>query len=153
MKIGIATSARQRIRDLQVGCPYPIVLMYKFKVKDTEVSKREKEVHEKLKGWRIRGEWFEENLAIYDLIYEVESGIKPIKLNLPNHLVKKRNLTLDVENYISQIEGEFLNVDIQKALQIVEPNDKSNLRQILHRLKQKGKIKSAEKNGKYITVD
>lgn len=56
VKVGFTkTDPERRIRSLQTGCPFPILLLgYVFGSVD-----REQELHDVFKDWRVCGEWFE----------------------------------------------------------------------------------------------
>ena len=71
IKIGVSMDLKNRLRNIQVGCPYEIKVLLILK----EMGHIEKSLHERLKNWRTRvncGEWFEyESLpSLPDWIYE-----------------------------------------------------------------------------------
>ena len=58
-KIGKTASPKleNRLGILQVGCPYPHILIFSKYCKDA--YKQELQIHKKYWHYRIRGEWFE----------------------------------------------------------------------------------------------
>lgn len=60
VKIGRAASVRERVSQIQTGCPYPIREVYSCDVLDeNEGAMREAQMHEIHAGSRIKGEWFD----------------------------------------------------------------------------------------------
>jgi hypothetical protein len=67
---------------------------------------------------------------------------------------EERNLSTEVKNFVGVTDGEFRVTEVAQALQVVTPQDKSALRQALHRLKKDGYItKSGGKDGAYVRVN
>lgn len=59
VKIGLARSAEQRLINLQVGNPRRLMLRAKIgPLSPAQAVYMEKDIHEKLKRFRLRGEWF-----------------------------------------------------------------------------------------------
>jgi hypothetical protein len=56
VKIGYATSMRDRLSTMQVGNPYPIRHLNTFKTDDMEGTERR--LHDRFWAYRARGEWF-----------------------------------------------------------------------------------------------
>jgi len=56
-KIGISEIPEERLQALQIGCPYPLSLIYKRYFK--EPTKVEKLFHKKYHSQQKNGEWFE----------------------------------------------------------------------------------------------
>lgn len=55
VKIGYCKGdPRKRLEHLQVGCPYPLVLIGQLEGGEKE----EAELHQKYRAYRVRGEWF-----------------------------------------------------------------------------------------------
>ena len=78
---------------------------------------------------------------------KVESAIK-------RAMKKERSLAQETENWISVTEGYFSVTDIQRALHIVTPEEKNNLRQIVHRLKKRDMIESyGQKHDTYRLIE
>lgn len=58
-KIGIAKSITNRLKMLQTGNPYPIVLINEyFQNTEAMARKKEKYLHDKYSSKRVNGEWF-----------------------------------------------------------------------------------------------
>lgn len=58
-KVGQSHNAKKRMKQLQVGCPYPLRLL----VEAQGLGHLEKHVHQRCKSYRTRhgsGEWFKE---------------------------------------------------------------------------------------------
>ena len=58
VKVGIATSASQRVRELQTGNPYKLRLLGYSVVRKEWALQWERKAHERLKDYRMEGEWF-----------------------------------------------------------------------------------------------
>ena len=58
-KIGVSQHPKYRIRDLQIGCPYPLILIYKKQFDNVNVRDIESLLHKKYWKKRVGGEWFE----------------------------------------------------------------------------------------------
>lgn len=60
VKIGRASSVRQRMNEFQVCCPFPIRQVYACNVITTKRSvSKEKAMHKMYMGRHFRGEWFD----------------------------------------------------------------------------------------------
>lgn len=60
VKLGRASSIRQRVSEIATGCPYPIRHVYSADVIDKyEGGMREAQMHELYADKRLRGEWFD----------------------------------------------------------------------------------------------
>lgn len=58
VKVGIAASAQTRARELQTGNPYKLRLIGYSVVRKEWALQWERKVHERLKDYRMEGEWF-----------------------------------------------------------------------------------------------
>jgi hypothetical protein len=58
VKIGIAIDVDSRLKGLQTGCPFELLLRYKIKVPKGMERNLEKSLHEKFDRYRVQGEWF-----------------------------------------------------------------------------------------------
>ncbi len=61
VKIGVATDVDRRLKALQIGCPDKLNLIGTMNGGFTE----ERELHRKLRGHRIRGEWYHLNSKVW----------------------------------------------------------------------------------------
>jgi hypothetical protein len=63
VKIGIAENPKKRLSTLASGNPMPLELVFSVATKEGAFSfedeQVEKEVHEELAGYHVRGEWFD----------------------------------------------------------------------------------------------
>jgi hypothetical protein len=62
IKIGRTADMAQRLQDLQVGCPFDLLLLSSLFVDDAE--QLERGLHHRFAAQRIRGEWFEATYAV-----------------------------------------------------------------------------------------
>lgn len=62
VKIGKTTDLPTRLKDLQTGCPYQLVVLCVLP------GKRERELHSLFSSSRVRGEWFTKSEKISDFI-------------------------------------------------------------------------------------
>lgn len=69
-KIGIATDIKKRMSSLQIGNPYQITLVEKYKIPPEKCLYFEQEIHRVLRGCRkhVRGEWFTLGDEVLDVI-------------------------------------------------------------------------------------
>lgn len=58
-KIGKTKNIKQRIKQLQVGCPLTILLVFQFDVNSLIESKLEKTIHRRFAYCKTQGEWFD----------------------------------------------------------------------------------------------
>lgn len=59
VKIGKADDVMRRMLELQTGSPYPLVLLHSIKAENSEHAfALESMIHERLKKYRLSGEWF-----------------------------------------------------------------------------------------------
>lgn len=56
VKIGQAVDPPRRVSELQIGCPYALVLLASWPSADADTEERT--LHEQFRKRRIRGEWF-----------------------------------------------------------------------------------------------
>lgn len=68
IKIGITDCIDQRISILQTGCPFKLDLMGCFYESIEASAKTEKELHRRLRRYRIRGEWFRPAGEVIDAV-------------------------------------------------------------------------------------
>lgn len=81
VKIGRAASVRERVSQIQVGCPYPIREVYSCDVLDEyEGGMREAQMHEIHADHRLKGEWFDpwQRVADDDDIRRFEADMKEV---------------------------------------------------------------------------
>ena len=58
-KFGISNNPKRRIKQLQTGCPYNIKLIFELVLdKDIKAVDVETQLHQHLKRYNVRGEWF-----------------------------------------------------------------------------------------------
>lgn len=90
-KVGSSENPEDRLRKLQVGCPYPLSLIYKHPFK--KAHKIEKFLHKKYSDKRKTGEWFE------------LSGTKSVNLiRLKSDIELMRETQVDIlPNYIPML--------------------------------------------------
>ena len=77
-KVGISEDPEERLKALQVGCPYPLVLIYKKYLKNA--FRVEKALHKSLKNKQEIGEWFRLSKDEIKLIQQGEEGINQLLL-------------------------------------------------------------------------
>jgi hypothetical protein len=68
VKVGVATSIAARMNQLQVGCPFELHLLTKWRSSDA--IGQERRLHAMLKPFEERGEWFKLNAQSWRLIKE-----------------------------------------------------------------------------------
>jgi hypothetical protein len=72
-KVGISRDPARRLKSLQTGHPYPLILHY---TRETEICKTkllEQVIHRHLKMSKTNGEWFD--IVLKDLILEVDYAV------------------------------------------------------------------------------
>lgn len=77
VKIGIAANADQRLRDLQVGNPHELTLVYKLEFASRKIAQEvEIILHRRYANDAVRGEWFSTNAEtlIADIEFAVNVG-------------------------------------------------------------------------------
>lgn len=57
VKIGFATNPHKRLRDLQIGCPLPLTLLWTFLTDNA--PELEAALHRRFRAQRTQGEWFD----------------------------------------------------------------------------------------------
>jgi hypothetical protein len=57
VKIGAATNCAERLSWLQIGCPFPLALLWSWPAPDAAAA--EKALHAQFSQHRVRGEWFD----------------------------------------------------------------------------------------------
>jgi len=75
-KIGVANNIKSRIKVLQTGCPYKIIVLAHLYTLDA--FKIELEIHKKLQRYNTIGEWFTINIDIYNSIVNSYNFIKAV---------------------------------------------------------------------------
>lgn len=80
-KIGTSENPEERLQMLQVGCPYPLALIYKKQF--NKATKIESFLHRKYRYKRTVGEWFEFSK---DEIYLIQQE-QIMKSLLPKHII------------------------------------------------------------------
>lgn len=64
VKIGIAKDPQGRLRDLQVGCPFPLKLLATV----SGGMEKEQRLHEELQEFRMEGEWFQPTPEVFAVV-------------------------------------------------------------------------------------
>jgi hypothetical protein len=59
IKIGVSNNPRSRLETIQTHYPYYLSISFVIKHRSLTAYKLEKQIHEELKGYKLRGEWFE----------------------------------------------------------------------------------------------
>lgn len=72
-KIGISKEPQRRLRSLQTGHPYPLKIHNLKETDLTETKYLERMIHQNLKHYRTKGEWFQIDLK--DAVLEVEYAV------------------------------------------------------------------------------
>jgi hypothetical protein len=67
-KIGSSNNPHSRLKYLQTAMPFEINLVRKIYVDNRKLV--EKKIHEKLKDYRFKGEWFECNLDLINKVFD-----------------------------------------------------------------------------------
>lgn len=94
-KIGKSNSPTSRMFDIQIGNPIKMILIAEKDCKnDLDV---ERELHEKLKKYKVRGEWFLLSISQINKIM-VEYGFKRTKTNFQK---------IDPQSYVEEIENRI----------------------------------------------
>lgn len=57
-KIGVARDVDRRIGHIQIGCPLPLVINYRLRMDRDSAFQTERQAHNLLKDYRMKGEWF-----------------------------------------------------------------------------------------------
>jgi len=68
IKIGVSNSPKNRLKDIQLMCPYKLNLLATIKGD----RKKEQLLHRKFKKYRLHGEWFEDNNEIKKYINKIK---------------------------------------------------------------------------------
>ena len=89
VKIGISRNPEKRISNLQTGSPYDIFIWYKFPVKSAKIMERN--LHEKFKYFRIKGEWFKMHKTIEEFV-EIHKNISKKDLNSEKVIVLRKKV-------------------------------------------------------------
>jgi hypothetical protein len=74
LKIGKANDVRKRARALQTAHPFQLRVLRKFEVGAADVLPLEKEIHKRLKEYRLHGEWFRVQPSIAIRVIEMCSN-------------------------------------------------------------------------------
>lgn len=96
VKIGVSNGVTdRRIRELQSGNPYKIILLNTF-VPIIDAYKYEQQLHKRYKEYRVRGEWFELPIPLLnELLTETKSGI----------IIQQQNISKVVLNNVLYINN------------------------------------------------
>jgi len=91
IKIGITKKVNQRLAMLQIGNPFPLNLLYKFKVPKEKAPRIEQELHKKFRWNKERGEWFKNYPCIENWIEAHKTATKTIGQNRSKkYILRKR---------------------------------------------------------------
>ena len=83
-KIGVAKTPEERLQALQIGCPYPLTLIYKRGFK--KAVKVERLLHKKYRSKQKIGEWFELSASEIELIQQPRTANEMANTLFPNHI-------------------------------------------------------------------
>lgn len=72
-KIGISKNPDKRLKSLQTGHPFPLQIHSARLTDISETKYLERMIHQNLKFYRTKGEWF--NIELKDAILEVEYAV------------------------------------------------------------------------------
>lgn len=76
IKIGYSRNVEGRLLEMQVDCPFDLeLLVVTAGAKDIEPA-----VHDKFRGARVRGEWFEATAELRAFVGELRQGVEVISL-------------------------------------------------------------------------
>lgn len=70
VKIGISTRRRNRLKELQIGCPFPLAYLAVAEWPNSD----EIRIHRVLRAHRAKGEWFKRCPEIESLIKHMQSA-------------------------------------------------------------------------------
>jgi Meiotically up-regulated gene 113 len=70
VKVGFTSNLKRRIRDLQTGNPDPLVLVAKVRSSPEAYRSLERDLHEKLRNHRVRGEWFDAYQEVRSIVID-----------------------------------------------------------------------------------
>ncbi len=103
IKVGRAKDPFQRLRELQTGCPKPIVIRFCFLCENA--AEREGALHRKLAQFRSHGEWF-----------EVDSSYLRNLLNIVNSIGRQGDLTERLVVTNSRLSAENIELRHEKEM-------------------------------------
>ena len=83
-KVGISDNPERRLADMQIGCPYELLLYATALVTDAETV--EKQLHRVLSSVQVRGEWFAISPGEVNTILEKFSQTRRWSLPAPYYL-------------------------------------------------------------------
>lgn len=74
IKVGFTNAVKQRVSNIQSGCPFELFLW--IAIKTPKPKQVEHELHERLEDFKLRGEWFspDENTLDWMLDYFTETN-------------------------------------------------------------------------------
>lgn len=79
IKIGSSDEPDKRMEQLQVGCPYELKMLWKYRENGdntADYETREVDIHKKFQHERVRGEWFHPSRDLVNFISaEMENSI------------------------------------------------------------------------------
>lgn len=80
-KIGRTKDIKKRMKQLQTGASFPLILIHEFSTGDEE-SKLEKTIHRAFAHYKTQGEWFDFDLIeieqVKAIILGLQDGVKII---------------------------------------------------------------------------
>jgi len=66
VKIGVTSNLKHRLTDLQVACPYEVVMERAIKTDHKQIAFWfERALHHELRDYRVRGEWYEDTPEVW----------------------------------------------------------------------------------------
>jgi len=143
-KIGKADDLKQRLHDLQVGCPYELSVSAFLPCELSEAFKLEQMLHRKYSGCRARGEWFKLSRAdLKEICSFNERGISGlIDVSLKEHTFAEYDkAVLDIIRSIykiNKIAFESIIIECSEQIGISE----IDIKETIKRLMQYGEIES-----------
>lgn len=90
VKIGFATDLKQRLKELQIGCPHDLKIVA---VIEGAAPSMERIVHAAFEESRVRGEWFKLDERLESLIAALNLGMQPKNADALDRLMNPRRWT------------------------------------------------------------
>jgi len=72
IKIGITNNISARMREVQVGNPFKVTLLYSIPFEEENARRAESTIHELFNKTNLSGEWFQANQFILDFIENIK---------------------------------------------------------------------------------